>query len=386
MAIKSKERLFQNILDESMLLNEKRIELQNKHPVTKDEIIRFFDISERIQWRGKYDDKKFRIYIKSTDRSGKERYDLLGEVEPTSIGYILHGRDGHCYQGESYEDFKNDMKDAIRHFDFNVFDTLGGSGEDIFNEELKYDAGYALTKLKGYLNFNIRWEYDGDGEPYLVDNENEPPLYTVQWTAKESGSHQGYYSVEVEQDGDWDSTVYNFSDARSAYQKIEDVMKSSKLLEGKGDFKRYAMIGGAAALALGLGALKVGDVKDIKSKADELNIKVPATEYLCSHRDAQLIRPIYNYKYDNKGPLDIESLCKWLERNTEFESINYEEDGDNYVIKYRNVYYSYVDDSSNPKRKVTRGKIDLPKSYFDDWTYSLDENKKKALFDKLLKE
>lgn len=246
-------------------------------------------------------------------------------------------------------------------------------------------AAYALTKLKSLLKFDTRWEYDGDGEPYLVDNENEPPLYTVQWTGKESGSHQGFYSVDVEEGDEWDSTIYNFSDARSAYQKIEDVMKLSKLLEAKGDFKRYAQIGGAAAALLGLGALKVGDIKDIKSKADELNIKVPAIEYISSHRDAQLIRPIYDYKYDNKGPLNIESLCKWLERNTEFENVGYEEDGDNYVIKYRNVYYSYADDSSNPKRKTTYGKIDLPKSYFDDWTYSLDENKKIALFDKLLK-
>ena len=345
MVIESKEQLFYNILNESMLLNEKRIELQNDHPVTRDGIIRFFDISERIQWRGKYDDKKLRIYIESTDRSGKERYDLLGEVEPTSIGYILHGRDGHYYQGESYEDFKSDMMDAIRHFDSNVFDTLGGSGEDVLNEEFKEaaynlgrfrlycgldetntrwdhddddlpyivdsknkpplftikwidteehpksyaisdgktteffsdkesayekindiikqssvleetkdqlfgnilnesidDAGYALTKLKGYLNFNIRWEYDGDGEPYLVDNENEPPLYTVQWTETESGSRQGYYSVEVKQDEEWDSTIYNFSDVRSTYQKIEDIMRQrSALLERKGDFKKKAL-------------------------------------------------------------------------------------------------------------------------------------------------
>lgn len=99
------------------------------------------------------------------------------------------------------------------------------------------EAAYALTKLKALLKFDTRWEYDGDGEPYLVDNENEPPLYTVQWTGKESGSSQGFYSVEVEEDDEWDSTIYNFSDARSAYQKIEDAMKqSSALLEGKGDF------------------------------------------------------------------------------------------------------------------------------------------------------
>lgn len=96
------------------------------------------------------------------------------------------------------------------------------------------EAAYALTKLKALLKFDTRWEYDGDGEPYLVDNENEPPLYTVQWIGKESGSHQGFYSVDVEEDDEWDSTIYNFSDVRSAYQKIEDVMrKSSALNENK---------------------------------------------------------------------------------------------------------------------------------------------------------
>lgn len=246
------------------------------------------------------------------------------------------------------------------------------------------EAAYALTKLKSLLKFDTRWEYDGDGEPYLVDNENESPLYTVQWTGIESGIHPGYYSVEVEQDGEWDSTIYNFSDERSAYEKIEDIMRQSfALLERKGDFKKYALLGAAA---LGLGAVKVADINSIRSTANELNIKVPAIEYSSSHKGAKLIKPIYKYKYDGKGPLNIESLCKWLERNTEFENIGYEEDGDNYIIKYRNAYYSYVDDSSNPKRKTTYGKIDLPKSYFDDWTYSFDENKKIALFDKLLKE
>ena len=96
-------------------------------------------------------------------------------------------------------------------------------------------AGLALTKLKGYLKYDTRWEYDGDGEPYLIDNVNEPPLYTIQWTAKESGSHLGVYSVEVAEDDDWDSTVvYNFSDVRSTYQKIEDIMRPFSIFnEGK---------------------------------------------------------------------------------------------------------------------------------------------------------
>lgn len=96
------------------------------------------------------------------------------------------------------------------------------------------EEGFALTKLKGYLRYDTRWEYAGDGEPYLVDNENDPPLYTVQWTGIESGSNKGYYSVEVEQDGEWDSTVYNFSDVRSTYEKIDDIMRPSPALtEGR---------------------------------------------------------------------------------------------------------------------------------------------------------
>ena len=479
-----------------MSLNERRIELQNERPVTKDEIIRFLDNSNRIQWRGKYDDKTQRIYIASTDRGGQERYDLLAEVEITSIGYILRGRDGHCYQGESYEDFKNDINDAVLHFDSNVFDTLGESGEDVLNKEFK-EAAYNLGKLRLYCgidDISSRWDHDDNDLPYIVDSKNNPPLFTVKWVDTEE--HPKSYAVS---DG---NTTEFFSDKESAYQKIKDIVKqhssleetkdqlfgkilneavnprfiiratfncdgvekrayynsmldnwvadcfpigqefgatqfknepseekleyvktvmtngaketlecddpqlvklevltflitrsycklvdrrtvSTALLEAKGDFKKYALLGAAA---LGLGAVKVADINNIKSTANELNIKVPAIEYSSSHKGAKLIKPIYKYKYDGKGPMDIDSLCKWLERNTEFENIGYEEDGDNYVIKYRNAYYSYADDSSNPKRRTTYGKIDLPKSYFDDWTYSLDENKKVAFFDKLLKE
>lgn len=368
-------------------LTEKRIELSSPYPVKNDEIIDLINRSNRLICK-ETDNKTIQLYIYTRKRG---KHDAFAEVEITSAGYILHGDEGYDYQGTSIKEFNNDLNEVIVHYDFDVFPKKFGENitnkdqlfDNILNESID-DAGYALTKLKGYLNFNIRWEYDGDGEPYLVDNENEPPLYTVQWTETESGSRQGYYSVEVKQDEEWDSTIYNFYDVRSTYQKIEDIMRQrSALLERKGDFKKYALLGAAA---LGLGAVKVADINSIKSAANELNIKVPAIEYSSSHKGAKLIKPIYKYKYDGKGPMDIDSLCKWLELNTEFEDIWYEEDGDNYVIKYRNRYYSYADDSSNPKRRTTYGKIDLPKSYFDDWTYSLDENKKIALFDKLLKE
>jgi hypothetical protein len=212
-------KIFDSILNENILLNEKRIELQNERPVTKDEIIRFLDNSDRIQWRGKYDSKTQRIYIKSTVRNREERYDLLAEVETTSIGYILRARDGHCYQGESYEDFKNDMMDAIRHFDYDVFDTLEGSGEDVLNEEFK-EAAYALGRLRLYCGLDIistRWDHDDNDIPYIVDNKNNPPLFTVKWTDTEE--HPKSYAVS---DG---KTTEFFSDKESAYRKIKGIVK-----------------------------------------------------------------------------------------------------------------------------------------------------------------
>ena len=222
----NKNQLFNNILNEDNMgkLNEKRIELQNEHPVTRDEIIRFLDNSDRLQWRGKYDDKKLRIYIASDD-DGKERYDLLAEVEPISIGYIIHGRDGYRYQGESYEDFKSDMTDAIRHFDFNVFDTIDGNGEDVLNNEFK-EAAYALGRLKmQYFDDDIdfRWTYDDDDIPYIVESGHKSPLFTVKWVDTEE--HPKSYAVS---DG---RTTEFFSDKESAYKKIRDIVKQSYSLD-----------------------------------------------------------------------------------------------------------------------------------------------------------
>lgn len=247
-------------------LNEKRIEISSPYPVKNDEIIDLVNRSNRLICK-ETDNKTIQLYIYTRKRG---EHDAFAEVEITSAGYILHGDEGYDYQGTSIKEFNNDLNEVIVHYDFDVFPKKFGENitnkdqlfDNILNES-KDDAGYALTKLKGYLNFNIRWEYDGDGKPYLVDNENEPPLYTVQWTETESGSRQGYYSVEVKQDEEWDSTIYNFSDVRSTYEKIEDIIRQrSALLEGKGDFKRYALIGGAAAAALGLGALKE-DIEDV---------------------------------------------------------------------------------------------------------------------------
>lgn len=96
-------------------------------------------------------------------------------------------------------------------------------------KELK-DTSCALTKLKSLLKFDTRWEYNID-EPYLVDDVNIEPMYTVNWIGPDNEKHPNTYAVSVKGSiGDiWTWTTRFYSDARSAYEKIEDVMRASKL-------------------------------------------------------------------------------------------------------------------------------------------------------------
>lgn len=94
------------------------------------------------------------------------------------------------------------------------------------------EAAYALTKLKSLLKFDTRWVYVGD-EPCLVDNENPGPMYSVNWMGPDDEEHPNTYAVSVKDHiGDvWDWAVHYFSDERSTYEKIEDVMRQSSALD-----------------------------------------------------------------------------------------------------------------------------------------------------------
>lgn len=273
-------------------LNEKRIELSSPYPVKSDEIIDFIDRTNRLICK-EIDNKTIQLYIYTKRRGehdafaeveitstgyilhGDEGYDYQGtsikEFNNDLNEIILH-YDLDVFPkkfGENTINKENLFESLLNEADDSYIAKVGGlylQGKDLTSDpeeadvfeskteptqrinQMKKDgkikknkkitiikeskdAAYALTKLKALLKFDTRWAYDGDGEPYLVDNENDPPLYTVQWTGKESGSHLGFYSVDVEENDEWDSTIYNFSDARSAYQKIEDVMRQSSALE-----------------------------------------------------------------------------------------------------------------------------------------------------------
>lgn len=199
------------------------------------EIIEYFDLlwNELSDKELLLEDKKQNPKVWLDDVCNKLKVKVAGMPEgPDLFGFLIKGCQMLLWIKDAAiktdEQFYGKKVNPIPYY-------IGESKEQLFDniykrsklQENHDQAGRALTKLKGYLKYDTRWEYDGDGEPYFVDNVNEPPLYTVQWTAKESGSHLGFYSVEVAEDDDWDSTVvYNFSDVRSTYQKIEDVVNS----------------------------------------------------------------------------------------------------------------------------------------------------------------
>jgi hypothetical protein len=63
-------------------------------------------------------------------------------------------------------------------------------------------SAFNLTKLKGYLRFETRWEYDEDypEDAMLVDKVHEPPRFTVNWIGPEGKKHPNTYCVNIRKD------------------------------------------------------------------------------------------------------------------------------------------------------------------------------------------
>lgn len=185
-------------------LNEKRIEIPNPYPVKMEEIIDLVECSTRLIYTTT-DSKTIQLYIYST---GRDRPDYLAEVEITSAGYILHDDDGFYYQGSTFKEFQNDLREVVFHFEAVVFKRLNESNDVpkiTFKVKETFDstsAAFNLTKLKGYLRFETRWEYD-EGYPedaMLVDKVHEPPRFTVNWIGPEGEKHPNTYCVRTLRD------------------------------------------------------------------------------------------------------------------------------------------------------------------------------------------
>ena len=125
-------------------LNEKMIDIPNPYPVKMEEIIDLVERSTRLI-HTTTDNKTIQLYIYST---GRDRPDYLAEVEITSAGYILHDDDGFYYQGSTFKEFQNDLKEVVFHFEAVVFKRLG---ENIINKEQLFNNILNESSLKEYF-------------------------------------------------------------------------------------------------------------------------------------------------------------------------------------------------------------------------------------------
>ena len=85
-------------------------------------------------------------------------------------------------------------------------------------------ATFNLTKLKGYLRFETKWEYDEDflEDAMLVDKVHEPPRFTVKWIGPEGKKHPNTYCVRTRRDTgeSWDWETHYFLKASDAAEMI----------------------------------------------------------------------------------------------------------------------------------------------------------------------
>ena len=131
-------------------LDEKRIELGNPYPVKKNEIIDLVERSSRLTYTAT-DSKTIQLYIYS---NGSDRPEAFAEVEITSVGYILHGAEGYDYQGSSFKEFENDLKDLVFNFDATMSKRFG---ESTMNKEQLFEA-ILNEDYRNWFNFTIKTE------------------------------------------------------------------------------------------------------------------------------------------------------------------------------------------------------------------------------------
>ena len=85
-------------------------------------------------------------------------------------------------------------------------------------------AAFNLTKLKGYLRFETKWEYDEDypEDAMLVDKVHEPPRFTVKWIGPKGKKHPNTYCVRTRRDKgeSWDWETHYFLKASDAAEMI----------------------------------------------------------------------------------------------------------------------------------------------------------------------
>lgn len=203
-------------------LNEKRIEIPNPYPVKMEEIIDLVERSTRLI-HTTTDSKTIQLYIYST---GRDRPDYLAEVEITSAGYILHDDDGFYYQGSTFKEFQNDLREVVFHFEAVVFKRLG---ENTINKEQLFNNILNESSLKEYFFYAPPHnEEDEDGE--LSCSSSGAKLFNTEDEAIE-------YADEIKPIG-WMSFAMPFN---TTLNESDDTYKSKRLKElTQDEFNRLA--------------------------------------------------------------------------------------------------------------------------------------------------
>ena len=151
------------------------------------------------------------------------------DEEDNIIGYIAAVRDYQTHKTKYIDDDGNVCSSKSQ---AKVFDTKGKADyysyeycpegwthfvaalkkSEVLNENIKQkrlketadstSAAFNLTKLKGYLRFETKWDYDED-EPedvMLVDKVHNPARFTVNWIGPKGKKHPNTYCVNIRKD------------------------------------------------------------------------------------------------------------------------------------------------------------------------------------------
>ena len=258
-------------------LNEKMIEIHNPYPVKMEEIIDLVERSTRLI-HTTTDSKTIQLYIYST---GRDRPDYLAEVEITSAGYILHDDDGFYYQGSTFKEFQNDLREVVFHFEAVVFKRLG---ENIINKEQLFNNILNESPLKEYFFY---------APPHNEEDEEDTII--------------GY--IAAVRDYQTQKTKYVDDEGKVCNSKSQ-----AKVFDTKGKADNYSYEHCPEGWTHFVVALKKGDI---------LN-EAETTKYMACCYDPEDYYEETNY-IDEDGELSCNSSGAKL-FNTEDEAIEYAED------------------------------------------------------------
>lgn len=215
-------------------LNEKRIEISNPYPVKKDEIIDLVERSLRLI-HTTTDDRTIQIYIYNKE----DRPQFLAEVEITSAGYVLHDDDELYYQGNSFKEFQNDLREIVFHW------------EAVVSKRLK-EAHY-VAKIYNYDDSWDEYYIDENGE--AVDYIDKAKVFDNEKDAEEWAEENRLYN--------WGAYASKLSENKKRFKELTQA-EFNRLARERDEFRTQTAISPAEKNNL------YADIKDFEEEFKDL--------------------------------------------------------------------------------------------------------------------